>query len=349
VSGVGRLTDVIRRESLNWTVATAIGAAGIVVVTVGCWLLPDGVPAEVPALLTLVPITAASVLGGWRVGLPLAILGAVVHALAFIHPVGTVTFGYSQDIAVLLTFTAVAAVVSILVSRRSIANHAELIGRERMVLLRSVSHDLRNPLHSVLAASTELLEGGDHEPATRERLLGLVIGETERLDRIVTNILSLSRLQAGALIPERQAISLAEVVERCRERFTRLDERVTIAMSLTADVEIDVDPVQIDQVLTNLIENAIRHSTGPVTVVIESSIPDRADPPLVEVTVSDDGPGFPPDSLMRPPSAFRSANGSWGLGLTVCEAIVIAHGGSLEIGHRRGGGARVGFTIPLAP
>ena len=104
-----------------------------------------------------------------------------------------------------MTFAAVAIVVSVLVSRRSIANRAELIGRERMLLLRSVSHDLRNPLNTILGASTDLHDGADYDEATRKRLLGLVIDETRRLDRIVDNLLGLSRLQAGALDPERSS------------------------------------------------------------------------------------------------------------------------------------------------
>ena len=87
------------------------------------------------------------------------------------------------------------------------------------MLLRSVSHDLRNPLNSILGATTELFDGADYDEPTRKRLLGLVIDETRRLDRIVDNLLGLSRLQAGALDPTREPMSVTEVVEQCESRF----------------------------------------------------------------------------------------------------------------------------------
>ena len=128
----------------------------------------DGVPSEVPALLLLVPITLASVLSSWRVGLPIALIAASVYGVLILPPIGTFHIGYTQEILIVVTFGAVAIVVSVLVSRRSIASRADLIGQQRMMLLRSVSHDLRNPLNSILGASTELYDGADYDEARAE-------------------------------------------------------------------------------------------------------------------------------------------------------------------------------------
>lgn len=324
-----------------------IGLAGIGAVTAVFALLPRGLPGEIPALLTLVPIALVSVLSGWRAGVPLAIVGGLVHALVFVHPVGKVTFGYSEDVVVLVTYVSVAIALSLLVSRRSIANQAQLIGTERMVLLRSVSHDLRNPLHAILAASTELLDGGDHDDGTRRRLLELVVDEAGRVDRIVANLLSLSRLQAGALVPSRQPVALIDLIDRCARRFERLGETVTIDRSaVDEELTVDVDPVQIDQLITNLVENAIRHSPERVRVTVDARATPGAE--VVTVVVRDDGPGFGASVVDHGPVAFRSTGGSSGLGLTVCEAIVDAHGGTLTIDDHHAGGARVSFTLPLA-
>ena len=157
-----------------WMRAWVIGLGGIAIVTVVfTWLLPD-VPSEVSALLLLVPITMASVLSSWRVGLPIAVLAAFTYAFVLLPPFGEIHIGYTEEAVILVTFSAVAVIVSVVVSRRSIANRAELIGRERMLLLRSVSHDLRNPLNAILAASTDLTIGADYDQATRKHLLDLI-------------------------------------------------------------------------------------------------------------------------------------------------------------------------------
>jgi len=147
-----------------WARATLIGIGGIAVITaVFTWLLPD-VPSEVSALLLLVPITIASVISSWRVGLPIAVLAAFTYAFVLLPPFGEIHIGYTEEAVILVTFSAVALIVSVVVSRRSISNRADLIGRERMLLLRSVSHDLRNPLNAILGASTALQSGADYDP-----------------------------------------------------------------------------------------------------------------------------------------------------------------------------------------
>src|SRR4029078_13191948 len=93
------------------------------------------------------------------------------------------------------------------------------IGQQRMMLLRSVSHDLRNPLNSILGASTELYDGADYDEAARKRLLRGVIDETRGIDRIVDNLLGLSRLQAGALDPRQEPTSVSEMIGACTARF----------------------------------------------------------------------------------------------------------------------------------
>ena len=165
----------------------------------------------------------------------------------------------------MVTFTAVAIVVSVLVSRRSIASRAELIGRERMMLLRSVSHDLRNPLNSILGASTELLRR--RRLRRRDPQASCSASSStrrERLDRIVDNLLSLSRV-AGRRARSRSVSRWrsTEIVEQCERGSTLIgaSRRPLEIDEPLPDVDVDVDPVQIDQVLTNLVENAVRHAS----------------------------------------------------------------------------------------
>ena len=335
------------RRPRTWVLAWLIGLGGIAVVTaLFAWVLPD-VPSEVSALLLLVPITIASVLSSWRVGLPIAVLAAFAYAFVLRPPFGEIHFGYTEEAVVLVTFSAVAVIVSVVVSRRSIADRAELIGHERMLLLRSVSHDLRNPLNAILAASTDLQSGADYDPVVRKRLLTLIVDETRRLDRIVDNLLGLSRLQAGALVPAREPVAVSDLIEHCRSRFALIgDDGDTLdVVEPLPDVDVDVDPVQIDQVLTNLVENAVRHAPAAVHVTVAVAERDA----MVEWCVRDDGPGFTPDARANVFEPFRSTAGSSGLGLTLCKAIVEAHGGALTIDDEQSAqGASIRFTVPRA-
>lgn len=132
----------------------SIGFGGVIVITLLFHFVFDEVVDEVPALLMLLVIVAASVLADWRIGLPVSILAAVCYAVVLLPPFGVIHIGYTQDIFISLTFVMVAGILSVLVSRRSIATQADLIGTERMLLLRTVSHDLRNPLNTIRAVST---------------------------------------------------------------------------------------------------------------------------------------------------------------------------------------------------
>lgn len=223
---------------------------------------------------------------------------------------------------------------------------AERTAHARDEVLAVVSHDLRNPLNTILAASTDLQSGTDYDAATQKRLLDLIIDETRRLDRIVDNLLGLSRLQAGALVPTLEPVAVSELVEHCRSRFALIGDdgdRLDVVEPVP-DVDVDVDPVQIDQVLTNLVENSVRHAHAPVHVTV--SVAEHGS--MVEWRVCDDGPGFSPAAradLFRP---FRSTGGSSGLGLTLCKAVVEAHGGTLTIDDSAGQGASIRFTVPRA-
>jgi two-component system sensor histidine kinase KdpD len=330
--------------------AGAIGLMGTAAATLVMWACFNTLPAEVPALVLLVPTTAASVLSSWRIGLPIAIIGAVTFGLVFLPPIGTIRIGFTEDVMILATFVAVSMGFSVLVSRRSIANRAELIGRERMVLLRTLSHDLRSPLQTILAATTELVRGPVYDPATQKEMLVLVLDETHRLDRIVNNLLSLSRLHAGALIPDCAPMPAKELVTNCQNRFGVVgrDGATLRVVEPVPDLEVLVDDVQIDQVLTNLIENAVRHS--PVGVNVTLSV--RAVGAMAEWCVADDGPGFSDTARAELFTPFRSERGSAGLGLTLCKAIVEAHGGKIAVdpstAHASATGASVRFTVPLA-
>jgi len=160
----------------------AVGLAGVVVLN-ACFIAFDPhITRAVPLLLLLIPVTVASLIGGWKASVPLAVVTACVYSFHFVAPIGVVSLGYTEDTLTMVTFVLVAVILSALGSRRD-ARRAER-EHQRAVLLRSVSHDLRNPLGTIRAASAELRGDAIKDEATRNQLLDLVVDESERLDRI---------------------------------------------------------------------------------------------------------------------------------------------------------------------
>jgi two-component system sensor histidine kinase KdpD len=302
----------------------------------------DDVSRAGQGLVLVLPVVGAAVVGGrWPA---YVVAGAATLAFALvIPPVGSLVVELEQDLVALVVFAVVAVVVSTVVAGRIEVLHE--VERQRAALLRSVSHDLRTPLSAIRAGSTELLDGADHDPATRRRLLELIDGEAERLDRLVANLLSMSRIEAGALEPRRQAVDLGELVEltvpRLARRFTDLHLEVDVAPDVPV---ILADHTQLEQVITNLLENAARHSPPGGTVRLAV----RAVGDGVELTVDDEGPGVDPADAIAIFEPFRTAGPSAtsGIGLAICKAIVEAHAGTISVGGAPGGGARFTVTLP---
>jgi len=369
-----------RRQPLP-LVGFGLGAGLVVAVTLILLPFRSDMSRASPALILVVPVVLAGILGGRSAAIATAGCAGVAFSLGFIPPVGTLRVAVSEDAVALGVFTIVAVSVGSLVAleadRRRAAEqradeieemHArfralvaererlqeeaervavlERVDEQRSALLRSVSHDLRTPLASVLAVVTDLRAGADHSAEIREELLDMVCDEVQRLDRIVGNLLSLSRIEAGALRPDRQAVALDEMLTDLVKRLTRVLGDVTVELHVPPDLPlVDVDYVQMDQVLTNLLENAARHSpTGGVVDVSAAEIGG-----VVEVRVTDQGSGIPADLRGQIFEPFRTANGSTstGVGLAICRAVVEAHGGLITASAGPGGGARMTFTMPI--
>ncbi len=345
-SGVRQTVGVVPTVGRARWVALSAGLFGTALVTVGC-LLVGHVRTTIPALLLLVPISVAGVLGGAAVGVVVAVVAALAYALAFLPPIGHLRIGLTEDVFVLATFVVVAVLVAFISDARRSRSSARPLDDQRAVLLRGVSHDLRSPLTTIKSVSTDLLDGPDYDSATRAELLNMVVDESDRLDRIVGNLLSVSRIEAGALVPERSACDIGELVATCAHRFERLGgnaARVEVFVEPGLP-EVDVDAVQVDQVLTNLVENARRVAPPESSIWLRAW---RHSDDFVGVSVDDAGPGFESIDQDEAFEAFRSMTGSSGLGLTVCKAIVEAHGGAISVGRSTDGGGAVTFTVPIA-
>ena len=218
--------------------------------------------------------------------------------------------------------------------------------RLKAALFSGVTHDIKTPLAAIMAAVTSLIEGSGFSEDQRHEHLDTIRQETERLHRVVNNLLDVARLRAGALVATKVPSAIDEVMESTLNRLRPLFGDRLVEIRVGDEVpEVAIDVVQIDQVLTNLIENAIKFtpSGSPVSLVAVGHAEG------VRVTVFDQGPGIPKQDRVRifePFERGQSTASGTGLGLAISNAIVIAHGGRMWVSDNPLGGSAFTFELP---
>jgi two-component system sensor histidine kinase KdpD len=202
-----------------------------------------------------------------------------------------------------------------------------------------------------LAAGTTLLEQPDDlDDSSREELLATIVSESERLTRLIQNLLSVSRLDSPAVEIRRTPEAIDEIVSAALELLAPQLSRPRVDVDVAPDLPlVCVEPGLIGQVMTNLFDNALRYAGSGCRLYVRA----RAAGSEIVVQVADDGPGIVADEREKVFEKFyrgRSAgknDGGMGLGLTICRAILRVHGGSISMRERPGGGALVEFTLPV--
>ncbi|MEO8953329.1 MAG: ATP-binding protein [Ktedonobacteraceae bacterium] len=220
----------------------------------------------------------------------------------------------------------------------------------RAALLSSVSHDLRTPLSSIKAAASSLLQEDVHWDEEARRSFALAIErEADRLNRLVGNLLDMSRIEGGALKPEKEWYPVDELIHDVLGHMQPIVQGRVVQTHLPDDLPpVELDYLQMDQVLTNLIENAVRH-TPPETPIEVSA---QREGEQMVISVADRGPGIPEKDKVHIFDKFYRVLGTQrgtgsGLGLAVCKGLVEAHGGSIWVEDRENGGAIFRFTLPI--
>jgi two-component system sensor histidine kinase KdpD len=223
----------------------------------------------------------------------------------------------------------------------------EMAGLAR-TLVAAVSHDLRTPLASIKASSSTLADPGlGISPEAGRRLATLIDVQADRLAKLVQNLLDMSRIQAGVLQPRRTVTPLADLVSSVVSDVAPRPG-YTVGVELPDELPpVDVDPTLISRVLTNLLENAIRHGPKHSTITIGGVL---ANPQAVMVYVADHGLGVNPERRDEVFELFarRRGDSGAGLGLTIAKTFVEAHSQSIWVEDAPGGGARFCFTLPVA-
>ncbi len=288
--------------------------------------------------------------GSEAVYLPLIASRGTVGVLG-VRSLQTRRFISPEQLHLLETF---ANQIALAIERATLADEAQQAQvqieteRTRSSLLSSVSHDLRTPLATITGASSSLLEDeAAFDATTRHELTQTIFDESNRLNRLVGNLLDMTRLESGAIMVRKEWQPLEEVIGVALGRLDQQLRDRPISIELPPDGALaPFDGLLIEQVLINLLENAIKY-TPPASPI---DIAGRSGDNMLTISVADRGPGLPPGDEEQIFDKFyraESAQGGVGLGLSICRAIVAAHGGRIWATNRPGGGAIFTFTLPL--
>jgi K+-sensing histidine kinase KdpD len=353
--------------------------AAVVAGTLLVYPLKSAAPVVSLGVVFLPAILLISIVWGLRLGLLTALASAIAFNFFHIPPLHRFTIATEQNWVALIAFAIVALASSAVaglaraqaveaerrrdqadralaelaaLSRERDRMQAEMVEAEALrrsdelktALLRSISHDLRTPLTSMIASGAAL---GSATPTAEERaeLSEAIVAEGERLSRLVENLLDMSRLEAGKAEPRREQTDLAEVLEAAREAVAG-SRLVSLAFDPRLPV-VEADPAQLERAFANLLENAIRHGGGhPVKVT------SRLAGGKIAVRVVDQGPGIPEGERGRifEPFQHGAANGAGsGLGLAIARGFVEANGGEIGVESLPGQGSSFVVSLPLGP
>ena len=347
-----------RAAGLRFTGKDVLLAAAMYLAAVmGCLLLrsfdPHNDTSYVAMVFLLDVFLTAYWTSGYLLGVIVAVVGVFSVDIIFTYPFWHISFtltGFPLTFLVMMTISILTATVT------SRAKQTEQVrreaDREKMYadLLRAVSHDIRTPLTGIVGATNVLLEqDGGLTQEQRQQLLRSTNEDAQWLIRIVENLLSITRISSEEAKVKKEPEPAEEVIEsavaKTHKHYPEVDIRVHLPDEL---MMVPMDPLLMEQVLVNLMENAVIHGeTHHINVTLSS------EGNCAVFTVADDGRGIPQHLLPRlfdgSARSDRSSDGkrSMGIGLSVCRTIVLAHGGVIRGDNRQEGGAVFTVTLPM--
>ncbi|MDB5076808.1 MAG: histidine kinase [Chloroflexi bacterium] len=226
----------------------------------------------------------------------------------------------------------------------------------KSALLSSVSHDLRTPLAGIKAAASSLLQDDiEWSAEDRNAFIMDINTEADRLSRLVSNLLDLSRIEAGAIRPDKDWEDVGELLERVLSRMRPRLEGHPIEQAIAGDLPmVQLDALQIEQVMTNLLENAAKYSPAGSPIIVSATATQAADgTPEIRIAVRDFGPGIPKaeqekifDKFYRVKSATARVSGT-GMGLAIVKGLVDAQGGRVTVESSPGNGSTFIVELPV--
>lgn len=340
-------------RKLHSAVRGALCTAGIFALAVLlCVLLQRlNVPEHITTVIVFAVFLISLLTDGYVFGVVSALLGALAVNYAFTYPYFALDFLTPVNLisaGVLLTIAVLTGTLTTKLKRQEAARaEAE---RTRANLLRAVSHDLRTPLTTIYSASSTLLERRDTlPPARQEEILRGIREDAEWLTRMVENLLSITRIDSGAVQILKAPTVLDELIDSVMTKFAKRYPGQAVRVEIPEEiVVIPMDATLIEQVLINLLENAVLHAAGMTELCLRVRV--QGGKAVFEVV--DNGCGIPEEQLSALFSGLAPGAGaadgrrrSAGIGLSVCATIVRAHGGTIRAENRREGGAVFRFAL----
>ncbi len=313
---------------------------------------PDGFASPIFVLAVLLVSRFTS---GYLFGMIAALLGVLFVNFIFTYPYFAFNFTMAGYPLTTLTFLTVSIITCALTSQAKEAEKLRMENeREKMrsSLLRSVSHDIRTPLTSIIGSTSAVIDNPALTEAERRTLLEDVREEAQWLIRVVENLLSITRIGSDRAQITKEPEAVEEILPDVAQKFRRRVRGVKVSISIPDELlMVPMDAILITQVLNNLLENAVVH--GRTTSHIHLSA--EATPGWARFSVRDNGQGIPEEDLPNLFSgALRHSSGgmadgkrNMGIGLAVCSSIIRAHGGELTARNLESGGAEFAFTLPL--
>ncbi len=302
------------------------------------------------ALVFLTAVFISAIVYGRGPALLACVASLLVYNFFFLPPLYTLTIADPSNIVTLFFFGVVALIASNLAAQ--LRRHAVSAETEhlRSAMLASLSHDLRTPLASILGAASSLKSQRQTlDEASQRDLIETIREEAERLHRFITNLLDMTRVEAGAIAPRLDAVDLSDVTGSALRRAEQILAGHQIAVEIPPDLPLlRADPVLFEQILFNLLDNAAKYAPPGTRILLRA----RNGGNVVRVEIADEGDGIPPDELERVFDKFHRAQAAdrqragTGLGLAICRGFLQAMNGAIVAENREGGGGAL-FVVTL--
>ena len=311
---------------------------------------------HVPMIFVLMVLIIALMTDGYFYGFLAAVTSVIAVNWAFTYPYAELNFTIYGYPLTFVTMLAVGFAVSTLASRVKEQNRIKLEAEQekmRANLLRAISHDLRTPLTSISGAISAVLENGDAlSNSQRADLLNDARKDADWLCRMVENLLSITRISGdkpGAIKKEDEV--LEEVLSEVVVKFKKKNPDIVVSVTVPDDLFfVPMDAMLVEQLLLNLMDNAVQHGVKTTRIVIGAEKMDG----LAEISVSDNGCGIPKGELDHLFDGTLQLGGgnvdktrNMGIGLMVCKTIAVAHGGQIRAENLPDGGAKFTFSLQL--
>lgn len=294
---------------------------------------------------------------GYLYGILTAFLGMIAVNFAFTFPYFALNFTIPENFLSALVMIVISLMTSALTTKLKKWQELKAEGEHekmRANLLRAVSHDLRTPLTTIYGSSSAIIDNYDSlSDESKRKMIAGIKDDSQWLIGMVENLLSITRIDSGKVKLIKSPTALEELVDSVILKFKKRYPDVDLIINIPDElVIIPMDPILIEQVISNILENAVHHAIGMTRISLKVNLEDG----VARFEISDDGCGIDKDRLdkifkgyyNRTEQSTDAKRRNAGIGLSVCATIIKAHGGSISAANSDGGGAVFSFTLDVS-